>query len=289
MPELPEVESVRLGLLDHALGKEIANAETFGERVSRRSERPIGVLNGGVIDAVARRGKFLWFDVADRNGARFPLVAHLGMSGQFRVNCQGLAHVRATIDFADGTRLDFIDQRTFGYLVPDHYVPTADGEAAGIGTDKPLIPHVVSHIARDLLDPHLDRVALAVTIVSKRAAIKKVILDQAVVSGIGNIYADEALFEARIHPLRPANTLTGPELSRLLATATDVLERSLEAGGTSFDALYVSVNGESGYFERSLRAYGRTGKPCPRCGEPIQQITVGGRSSHFCPQCQQLS
>ncbi|PWF26517.1 bifunctional DNA-formamidopyrimidine glycosylase/DNA-(apurinic or apyrimidinic site) lyase [Ancrocorticia populi] len=286
MPELPEVESVRLGLLDHVLSKEIAKAETFSERVTRRSARPLNTLAGGTLKAVARRGKFLWFDIAEPTGNHSPLVAHLGMSGQFRVNCSGLAHIHASLAFTDGTRLDFIDQRTFGYLAPDVYVPTLDNAAAGVGTEMPMIPHLVSHIARDLLDPHLDPVALAVTIVSKHTSIKKVLLDQAVISGIGNIYADEALFDAGIHPLLPANSLKGLEVSRLFMSATNVLERSLDAGGTSFDSLYVSVNGESGYFERSLNAYGRTGLPCRTCGQPIEQITVGGRSTHFCPHCQ---
>lgn len=318
MPELPEVESIRRGLLGHVVGRQITGAQAFGERVSRRSARPISSLVGGRVAGIARRGKFLWFDVAGPDGDRgggdgargigagvgrsgaaprgsrdtgtgihVPLVAHLGMSGQFRLNCEGLAHVRASITLSDGNRLDFIDQRTFGYLATDVYVPTADGAPGGVGTVDPVIPHLVAHIGRDLLDPYLDKVALAVTIVSKKAAIKTVLLNQEVVSGIGNIYADEALFDARIHPLRPASSLTGPEVSRLLTAVTAVLERSLAAGGTSFDALYVNVNGESGYFERSLKAYGRTGAPCPRCGEPIQQIMVGGRSSHFCPRCQQ--
>ena len=307
MPELPEVESVRRGLIKHTVGQQIVRAESFGDRVSRRSVRDLSSVAGTTVVNVARRGKFLWFDLetsgsetdgsaagcTDARGqgvgaGHSALVAHLGMSGQFRVDCDGLPHVRARLMLSNGLRLEFIDQRTFGYLAPDDYEETDDGAPGGLGIDRPVVPQLAAHIARDLLDPGLDRVALAVTIASKRTAIKKLLLDQSVVSGIGNIYADEALYDARIHPFRPANSLSGPEMSRLLSTATDVLERSLAAGGTSFDSLYVHVNGESGYFERSLRAYGRGGMPCPRCGTEFLKVMSGGRSSTFCPQCQGL-
>lgn len=308
MPELPEVESVRRGLVTHAVGQQIVSAESFGARVSRRSVRELSSVAGATVVGVARRGKFLWFDLEpggsdDSGGSGIDgpaacepsagagysaLVAHLGMSGQFRVDCDGLAHVRARLIFGDGSRLEFIDQRTFGYLAPDDYEETDDGAPGGLGIDRPVVPHLAAHIARDLLDPGLDRVALAVTMASKRTAIKKLLLDQSVVSGIGNIYADEALYDARIHPFRPANSLSGPEMSRLLVAATQVLERSLAAGGTSFDSLYVQVNGESGYFERSLRAYSRGGMPCQRCGTELFKVMSGGRSSTFCPQCQGL-
>lgn len=314
MPELPEVESVRRGLVTHTVGQQIVSAEPFGARVSRRSVRELSSIAGATVAGVARRGKFLWFDLEPggsgglgdsgdsvgsgiegiaarepRSGAgHSALVAHLGMSGQFRVDCDGLAHVRARLIFGDGSHLEFIDQRTFGYLAPDDYEETDDDAPGGLGIDRPVVPHLAAHIARDLLDPGLDRVALAVTMASKRTAIKKLLLDQSVVSGIGNIYADEALYDARIHPFRPANSLSGPEMSRLLVAATQVLERSLAAGGTSFDSLYVQVNGESGYFERSLRAYGRGGMPCQRCGTELLKVMSGGRSSTFCPRCQGL-
>ena len=287
MPELPEVESVRLGLVKHALGQEIVSAQSFGQRVARRSERGVETLAGMTVHAVARRGKFLWFDVGEESTDRIALVAHLGMSGQFRVDSEGLAHVRARMTLGNGSRLDFVDQRTFGYLAPDAYEPTADCAPGGVGMERPEVPRLVAHIARDLLDPDLDRVALAVTMATKRTPIKKLLLDQTVVSGIGNIYADEALHEARIHPFRAASSLKGPEMSKLFAAATDVLERALAVGGTSFDQLYVNVNGESGYFERSLRAYGKAGTPCTRCGEILTKVMVAGRSSTYCPHCQQ--
>ena len=162
-----------------------------------------------------------------------------------------------------------------------------DGLPAGLGTNRPQIPRLVSHIGRDLLDPYIDKPELASKISTKRTAIKKLLLDQTVVSGIGNIYADEALFEAEINPFRPAASLSSAQVERLLMCTQDVLERALAAGGTSFDALYVHINGESGYFDRSLRAYGRSGTPCPRCGAVFTKVMAGGRSSTFCPVCQQ--
>ena len=277
MPELPEVESVRLGLVTHTVGRTIVRAESRGARVTRHSPEGLGAVVGAKIGAVARRGKFLWFDLAES-----ALVAHLGMSGQFRVDCEELPHVRARFFLDDGVRLDFIDQRTFGYLAPDRYITTGlsrDGRAE-------RIPARVSHIARDLLDPLADREHLVAETLRKRSRIKTVLLDQSVVSGIGNIYADEALFDAEIHPETPACALTAERVDALYDAATAVLERALAAGGTSFDALYVQVNGESGYFDRSLRAYGRSGSPCERCGDTLKKIVVGGRSSTFCPTCQ---
>ena len=288
MPELPEVESVRVGLVEHAIGQHVVEAQSFGARVARRSERGLETLVGSVVHGVARRGKFLWLDLGETTEGRSALVAHLGMSGQFRIDCEGLAHVRARIILGDGSRLEFVDQRTFGYLAPDVYVQTDDGAPGGIGMDRPVVPRLVAHIARDLMDPNLDRVALAVTMATRRTAIKKLLLDQSVVSGIGNIYADEALYAARIHPFRAANSLTGQEMSRLLSATSDVLERALVAGGTSFDQLYVNVNGESGYFSRELKVYGREGEPCSRCGAPIVRESFMNRGSHFCPQCQRV-
>ena len=274
MPELPEVESVRRGLATHTVGRTIIGADTFGSRVIRHTPEGLAPVVGKRIAAVERRGKFLWFDLGDT-----ALVAHLGMSGQFRVDSEGLSHVRATMVLDDGARLDFIDQRTFGYLAPDVYMRDS-------AWPEERIPRRVSHIARDLLDPHLDIDTLVSVTGAKKSQIKRILLDQGVVSGIGNIYADEALFAAQIHPETPANTLTDTQIRALFSAARRVLENALAAGGTSFDALYVHVNGESGYFERSLQAYGRAGSACSRCGTPMERIIVGGRSSVYCPSCQ---
>ena len=120
----------------------------------------------------------------------------------------------------------------------------------------------------------------------RRTGIKRALLDQSLISGVGNIYADEALWAARLHYARPTETMTRPEITRVLAEATGVMARALGEGGTSFDALYVNVNGESGYFDRSLNAYGQEGKPCPRCGTPIRRDAFMNRSSYTCPRCQ---
>lgn len=276
MPELPEVESVRTGLIDYVVGTTIEDAQAFGDRVVRYSESGLTGVLGHRVEGIYRRGKYLWFDLGER-----PLVAHLGMSGQFRLNCAGLKHVRASFSLSNGSELTFIDQRTFGHLTFDEY--------SDIGCGSERVPKMVAHIARDLVDPLLDQQALVETISGKRSEIKRILLDQTVVSGIGNIYADEALFRARIHPQERAHLLRGESIDLLLESACDVLEEAIRAGGTSFDALYVNVNGESGYFERSLQAYGREGKPCLRCTSPLVRAVVGGRSSHFCPKCQRLS
>lgn len=280
VPELPEVESVRRGLEKYLLGRRIDSAESFGERVVRHSPAGLGPVVGRRVTAVRRRGKFLWWELEDLAPGDLALVAHLGMSGQFRVGESPQKHLRARIVFDDGTRLDFIDQRTFGYLAPDELVTAPGGDLSE------TVPRRVSHIARDLLDPNLDISHLVSVTHAKRSQIKRVLLNQEVVSGIGNIYADEALFEAAIHPEVLACDLSLTQITALYTAAHHVLEKAVEAGGTSFDSLYVNVNGESGYFARSLQAYGRTGEPCPRCGGPIQRIVVGGRSSHFCPHCQ---
>lgn len=196
-----------------------------------------------------------------------------------------------------GQRLLFVDQRIFGGmflspLVPD--VPAAAGEVASEGSAVPerfLVPQAVKHIARDPLDEFFDPAAVRRKFLRTSSGIKKVLLDQSVISGVGNIYADEALWRARLHYAKPARTLTAAQTRDLLEAVTQVLRESLAAGGTSFDALYVNVLGESGYFERSLNAYGRAGEPCHRCAEAgrtslIVREPFQNRSSYRCPHCQ---
>ena len=261
-------------------------------------------LTGATLGAVVRRGKFLWFlldgacdgdgdDGGDDGVPRLALSAHLGMSGQFRsVAGQAPAahnHCRARLELTrEGgpLTLDFLDQRTFGYLRVERLVPTTDGGPGGQGSPARLLPRSVAHIARDALDPTADVVRAENSLRKGARAIKSVLLDQTIVSGIGNIYADEALWSASIHPLRRADSLTAAESARLLSSAREVMSRALAQGGTSFDALYVNVNGESGYFSRDLAAYGRIGAPCFRCGTMIEKGAIGGRSSHWCPLCQ---
>ena len=201
-----------------------------------------------------------------------------------------------------GQRLLFVDQRIFGgmflsRLVPDVPAAVAVNEAAadeaapGEVPERFLVPEAVKHIARDPLDEFFDPAAVRRKFLRTSSGIKKVLLDQSVISGVGNIYADEALWRARLHYAKPARTLSAAQTRELLEAVTQVLRESLAAGGTSFDALYVNVLGESGYFERSLNAYGRAGEPCHRCAEAgrtslIVREPFQNRSSYRCPHCQ---
>jgi len=295
VPELPEVESVRRGLAHHVLGATIAAVEVRRDSVARRSPSPrafVDAITGTRIDAAVRRGKFLWLVLDDGAAA---LSAHLGMSGQFRVYGEEIpqahAHCRArfTLNAAGGQlTLDFLDQRTFGYLHAEEFVSTTDGLPGGQGSMSPLVPASVAHIGRDALDPELRRKTVLEQWRRGTRGIKQLLLDQTLVSGIGNIYADEALWRARVNPVTPASGLSGRAAGALLDASKQVMAEALAAGGTSFDALYVNVNGESGYFDRSLNAYGRGGEPCARCGRLISRAMVGGRSTHWCPRCQRL-
>lgn len=306
MPELPEVETVRGGLACVVLDATVDSVEVRRDSCVRLmpggADQFTAMLTGASIVAVARRGKFMWCELrtpgeaADAPPAEV-LSAHLGMSGQFRVHEAGVAaapqphshcRVRLGLHRADGTELtvDFLDQRTFGYLTVEPTVGTSDGHAAGAGTIHDVLPASVAHIGRDALDPWLDTDAALRAMRRGSRGIKQVLLDQTVVSGIGNIYADEALWAARIHPERPARTLTRPMAAGLLGDAQSVMSAALAQGGTSFDALYVNVNGESGYFSRALTAYGRAGEPCHRCATALSRKSIGGRATHWCTRCQ---
>ncbi|MGW5310103.1 bifunctional DNA-formamidopyrimidine glycosylase/DNA-(apurinic or apyrimidinic site) lyase [Nocardia thailandica] len=280
MPELPEVEVVRRGLARHAVGRTIDRVTVTHPRSVRRhvlgADDLAARLSGWRIDAAERRGKYLWLTFDEPGTA---LVVHLGMSGQMLVQPAGApvekhAHIRATLD--DGRELRFVDQRTFGgwALAP---LVTVDGTE---------VPDTVAHIGRDPLDPRFDTEAAVAAIRSRNTEIKRVLLDQTVVSGIGNIYADEALWRAGLRGGRIAASLSRPAVRRLLGEVEAVMRSALDAGGTSFDALYVNVNGESGYFSRSLAVYGREDEPCARCGAPVTREKFMNRSSYFCRRCQ---
>lgn len=305
MPELPEVEVVRAGLLPAVTGATILGVEVLDERALTRHagdgvsfER--AVTGRGVLTA-ARRGKFLWLPLtgigggspAGDTGDAEAIVAHLGMSGQLLLRNVGAdrerhERIRFHIAHPDHGELAivFADQRTFGSLAVDGLTLTADRAPGGWGTSRPLVPSQVAHIARDPLDPAFSDAEFRHRLGVRTSAIKRMLLDQTVVSGVGNIYTDESLWAARIHPETPASALSTRAVNRLLLEIRVVLERALAEGGTSFDAQYVNVNGQAGYFAHSLRAYGRTGKPCPRCGRPIMRVAFTNRSSHYCAHCQ---
>ena len=283
MPELPEVEVVRRGLQDRVAGKTITAVRVHHPRAVRRHEAGPADLTAQLLGArivgTDRRGKYLWLwlDTEPGAGSDTALVVHLGMSGQMLLGMVPRAeHVRISALLDDGTVLSFVDQRTFGgWMLADL-----------VSVDGSVVPAPVAHIARDPLDPRFDADAVVEVLRHKHSEIKRQLLDQQLVSGIGNIYADEALWRASLHWARPTETLNGPEVSRLLAAVREVLGEALVAGGTSFDDLYVNVNGESGYFERSLAVYGREGFPCLRCGTPVRRDSFMNRSAYTCPRCQ---
>ena len=315
MPELPEVETVRAGLEHHVVGRTIATAQVLHPRAVRRDPAgPSGfeaAIAGRQALSAERRGKYLWLAVGDDEA----LLAHMGMSGQLLVGDPERPlspHVRVRFTFTDGgPDLRFTDQRTFGHLmlVPFTHAAAVDVTQAAvtpagsilaaapiIGATSPaaavlaplerLLPAPIAHIAPDPLEAAFDPAAFSVRLRRRRTGIKRALLDQSLISGVGNIYADEALWRARLHWARPTETMKPAEVTRLLAAVHEVLAAALKAGGTSFDSLYVNVNGESGYFERSLEAYGRAGEPCSRCGTPIVRDSFMNRSSFSCPRCQ---
>ncbi|MDQ1554037.1 MAG: formamidopyrimidine-DNA glycosylase [Microbacteriaceae bacterium] len=349
MPELPEVEVVRVGLEPAVTGALVTSVTVFDARSLRRHPGPsedfVDRLVGRTIAAAVRRGKFLWLPLVpspaaasepprppaptDRRavsktpalseiqetGARvdrirgvsgltaapspeFPkeaVVVHLGMSGQVLLRApdapdDALTRIRIElVSPAHGALLlNFADQRIFGSMAIDDLVPTADGLRAGLGAEAPHVPRSVSHIARDPLDPAFDDARFLAALAKRNTGIKRAMLDQSLVSGIGNIYADEALWAAKVHFEQPTSTLGRAKATLLLSEVRQVLGKALGEGGTSFDAQYVNVNGASGYFSHSLNVYGQQGKPCPRCGRPIIRESFMNRGSHFCPLCQRL-
>ena len=282
MPELPEVEVVRRGLERGVTGRTVSAAAILHERAARRhvpGPRALeSALRGRTITAASRRGKYLWLPLDGRDAA---LVAHLGMSGQLLledVDAPDELHLRARLRFDDaGRELRFVDQRTFGGLALDDLVDDGAGGA---------VPGSVAHIARDPLDPRFDDDAWVRRLRSRHTGLKRALLDQTLVSGIGNIYADESLWRARLHYAQPTDALAPTRARELLGHARDVMSEALDQGGTSFDAMYVNVNGESGWFDVSLAAYGQADRPCPRCGRAIVREPFMNRSSFRCPQCQ---
>lgn len=294
MPELPEVEVVRSGLEPAVTGATVTRVEVLDERSLRRHDGPaedfIERLTGGTLSVPRRRGKFLWVPLAAPQGSDSDeaLVIHLGMSGQVLLRERAAARDRLTRVVLEvrhpehgELRIDFVDQRIFGSMALDRLVPTGDDP-------EQRVPSQVAHIARDPMDPRFDDRAFLRALARKQTTIKRALLDQTLISGVGNIYADESLWAARVHYDQPTATLSRARATTLLAEVRRVLGTALAEGGTSFDAQYVNVNGDSGYFSHSLNAYGQQGLPCPRCGRPIVRESFMNRGSHFCAFCQRI-
>ena len=310
MPELPEVEVVRRGLVSWVRGRSITSVDVLDPRSIRRhalgTEDFVGNLEGATVADVVRRGKFLWMPLLDATMTgsaqatpAIALMAHLGMSGQLLMQDTSTPDekhlkVRLRLSPRDGMpeQLRFVDQRIFGGLFVTGMVPTDDGGPGGLAESPvPLIAEEASHIARDPLDPAFSFELFFTRLRKRRTGLKRALLDQGLVSGIGNIYADEALWRAKLHYARPTDKLRRADAARLVDCAREVMLDALAAGGTSFDSLYVNVNGASGYFDRSLNAYGREGQPCGRCAavglnSPIRREQFMNRSSYTCPVCQ---
>ena len=275
MPELPEVETVRRGL-DHLItGYRISEANNLHPRALKpESIAPLNALNGAKITGTNRRGKFLWLTL-DRP---YVLVAHLGMSGQFLIHQKDrprATHIRAQFHLKKPLRtleLVFNDQRTFGWLSVEETTNN--------------VPTSAQHIAPDPFDPLFNKEVTIKNYLKRNIKIKTALLNQEIMSGVGNIYADETLWRAKIHPEILTSELTPKKVATIIDFATEVMQEAINQGGTTFDDLYINVNGESGFFEQSLAAYGQEDEPCPRCGTPIKRITFVARSSHFCPRCQ---
>lgn len=281
MPELPEVEVVRAGLAARLTGRLITRVQVLHSRpVRRHLAGPTDfeqALIGQRFAAPRRRGKYLWLPLVDGDA----VLVHLGMSGQFRINAPTdplLPNTRVLLDLdepADGhgdTQVRFVDQRMFGGL--------------SISRDGAALPSEIAHIALDPFDDTFDLEGVARRMQSRHTTVKRALLDQTMISGIGNIYADEALWRARTHYNHPTDELSTRRARGVLRAAKEVMSDALLQGGTSFDSLYVNVNGSSGYFSRSLQAYGREGLPCSRCGTSIVREAFMNRSSHRCPRCQ---
>lgn len=276
MPELPEVESIRRGLDPWVTGRTITAVEVRHPRAVRRhlagADDFRGRLVATTVTGTRRRGKYLWLQL-DSGDA---LLCHLGMSGQLLISEPQDAdgpHLRIRFEWGnDEHQLRFVDQRTFGEML--------------VSPGGSELPGHIRHIAPDPFDPEFDAEAFGLALRMRRSQLKRALLDQSLISGVGNIYADEALWRTRIHGEFPTDAVSQAQVTDLLGHLNDVFTEALDAGGTSFDELYVRTNGESGYFDRSLAVYGKQGEPCPRCRAPIARMKFTNRSSFYCPRCQ---
>ena len=318
MPELPEVETVRAGLAPALTNATVTAIDVLDARSFKRHIGGVedfkATMIGSKILAVVRRGKFLWMPLelapgtsAAKGDHQLAMVGHLGMSGQMLLRTPGFTEdkltrviIHAVSESGEKVEMRFIDQRLFGSLAIDDLVPTKDGQPGGfsngLGVDstgkstwwRNLIPASAAHITRDPLDEDFNEKFVLEKFKKKNSGIKRVLLDQQTLSGIGNIYADEALWRSQLHYDQPADGISKSKLEGLLDDVKEILAAAVLQGGTSFDEQYKNVNGQSGYFAVSLNAYGMTDSPCNRCGTPIKRESWMNRGSHFCPKCQRL-
>lgn len=286
MPELPEVETVRSGLAAKILGATINDVKVFENRSIRQHDKGKrdfqAQLTGNKILAASRRGKFMWLQLENQNRDD-ALVVHLGMSGQVLIHKTKDVekHARVVFNLTSKqnkvVKMRFVDQRMFGGMFLDSLIETEEGD---------LLPSRVTHIARDLFDPYVDDEKIITEIMRRKAGVKSLLLNQSIVSGVGNIYADEALWQTKLHYLTPGSRLKAAQIRLTLDALREIMRKAIAAGGTSFDEQYVRVNGQSGWFEVELNAYGQEGQPCSRCGREIVREAWANRSSHRCPRCQ---
>jgi formamidopyrimidine-DNA glycosylase len=269
MPELPEVETIRAQLAPRLEGRTLVSVEILDPRLTR----PIDLfevaeeLDGDRVDAVERRGKYLVL----RLESGLALLVHLRMTGSFGFG--PTTHERAVLELDDGTRVAYRDVRRFGtWLVLD---------------DVELDPYLAGKNGPEPLGPRFTSEWLANKLAARRAAVKSVLLDQRVVAGLGNIYADEALWRARVNPLRPAASLDPDEVRRVHRAIRAALRTGIERQGSTLST-YATPKGYAGSMQEEFRAYGRDGLPCPRCGTTIAKTRVGGRGTWYCPRCQVL-
>lgn len=282
MPELPEVETIRRGLAAVLPGRRVVGLEVTGARTARRYGAAAlqSALVGAVVVGVGRRGKHLLFSL---DSGRV-LVVHLRMSGQLRYlerpdGVPLVPHTHVVTRFDGGGVLRFSDPRTFG----EWYV--------SIGLDGRGLPRELDGLGPDPLADEMTRAGLARhfarALEGRRAAVKSVLVDQRVLAGVGNLYADEICFRARLRPDRPAGDLEAAEVGRLAGATLATLRAAVAAGGSTLaDRRYVDVRGERGRFQAQHAVYGRAGLPCPRCGAAVARLRVAGRSAWLCPRCQ---
>lgn len=275
MPELPEVETTRRHIAPVLEGATIDTVHLGRDRMARRNHNPRDVadrLVGRRVGRVGRRGKFLLIEVE----GDLTWVIHLGMSGRLRISEPGEPlekHAHLVVRTTDGAELRFIDPRTFGFVA--------------VFTPEELAADSLAALGRDALDDLPTEADLMATLEGRTAPIKALLLDQRLMAGLGNIYADEVLFRAGVRPGRPGGEVTFEEVAALVRAIPEVLADGVAMGGTSLDDLaYLLPDGRAGEYLDRLMVYGRTGEPCLVCSTPIERVVVAQRSSHFCPVCQ---